>query len=134
MIKVNDITKRFKLSRQQKREMGNAGRSAGSTLDAVAGVSFECQPGRIFSLLGPNGAGKTTTLRMISTTLKPSSGTIEVLGADVSKNPEKVRRNLGFLTGSTKLYHRLTASELVRYYADLHGIHRSAFKQKKAEK
>jgi len=131
MIKVINISKRFKLNRQQKREMG--GGFAGSTLDAVAGVSFTCHPGRVFSLLGPNGAGKTTTLRMIATTLKPTSGTIEVLGSDVLKNPENARRNLGFLTGSTKLYHRLTANELVRYYADLHGISRSAFQLKRDE-
>ena len=131
MIKVNNISKRFKLNRQQKREMGKG--FTGSTLDAVAGVSFTCRPGRVFSLLGPNGAGKTTTLRMIATTLKPTSGTIEVLGSDVLKNPENVRRNLGFLTGPTKLYHRLTASELICYYADLHGIDRATFKQKQDE-
>jgi sodium transport system ATP-binding protein len=70
---------------------------------------------------------------MISTTLKPTSGTIEVRGKDVLQDPEKVRRELGFLTGSTKLYHRLTPNELVRYYADLHGINRNAFRQKKEE-
>lgn len=131
MIKVNNVSKQFKLNREQKREMGKG--FSGSTVDAVSGVSFTCRPGRVFSLLGPNGAGKTTTLRMIATTLRPTSGTIEVLGADVLKNPEKVRRNLGFLTGSTKLYHRLTANELVRYYADLHGIDRAAFERNKDE-
>ncbi|MCK5619489.1 MAG: hypothetical protein KAJ17_08815, partial [Candidatus Krumholzibacteria bacterium] len=55
MIKVENIHKRFKLSRQQKREMGRD--FEGSSVDAVDGVSFECIPGRIFSLLGPNGAG-----------------------------------------------------------------------------
>jgi sodium transport system ATP-binding protein len=131
MIKVENIHKRFKLSRQQKREMGRG--FEGSSVDAVDGVSFECIPGRIFSLLGPNGAGKTTMLRMISTMLHPTSGSIQVDGFDVSKEPEKVRRSLGFLTGSTKLYHRLTANELVKYYADLHGIDRATFERRKDE-
>jgi sodium transport system ATP-binding protein len=131
MIKVENIHKRFKLSRQQKREMGRD--LEGSSVDAVDGVSFECIPGRIFSLLGPNGAGKTTMLRMISTMLHPTSGSIQVDGFDVSKEPEKVRRSLGFLTGSTKLYHRLTANELVKYYADLHGIDRATFERRKDE-
>ena len=131
MIKVENIHKRFKLSRQQKREMGRD--FEGSSVDAVDGVSFECIPGRIFSLLGPNGAGKTTMLRMISTMLHPTSGSIQVDGFDVSKDPEKVRRSLGFLTGSTKLYHRLTANELVKYYADLHGIDRATFERRKDE-
>jgi sodium transport system ATP-binding protein len=65
--------------------------------------------------------------------LHPTSGSIQVDGFDVSKEPEKVRRSLGFLTGSTKLYHRLTANELVKYYADLHGIDRATFERRKDE-
>jgi sodium transport system ATP-binding protein len=131
MIIVENVAKRFKLTRRQKREMGSGHSS--STVDAVSNVSFECKPGRIFSLLGPNGAGKTTTLRMISTMLKPTSGTIQVAGHDTQKNPEQVRRILGFLTGSTKLYDRLTTDELVRYYADLHDMPRSEYKKQRDE-
>ena len=131
MIQVRDVSKTFKLSRQQKREMGSAFR--GNTVDAVAGVSFECHPGRVFGLLGPNGAGKTTTLRMIATTLKPTGGSITVAGQDVVREGESVRARLGFLTGSTQLYDRLTASELVRYYADLHGVPGNVYRQRRAE-
>ena len=131
MIKVIDLRKTFKLSREQKREMGR-GRKR-STVDAVAGVTFTCRPGRIFSLLGPNGAGKTTTLRMIATMLRPTSGSVEVDGFDVVHEPERVRERLGFLTGSTKLYHRLTAGELVKYYADLHGVDRGSFARRRDE-
>jgi sodium transport system ATP-binding protein len=131
MIQVRDVVKTFKLSRQQKREMGH--RFRGSSVDAVAGISFECRPGRVFGLLGPNGAGKTTTLRMIATTLHPTSGTIIVAGHDVAHEPERVRANLGFLTGSTQLYDRLTAAEVVRYYADLHGVPRDIFNARRAE-
>lgn len=134
MIAVNDLWKTFKLSRQQKKELKNSpGGLKGGTVDAVAGVSFECRPGRIFSLLGPNGAGKTTTLRMIATLLRPSAGSIVVGGVDVEKDPQEVRRRLGFLTGTTKLYDRLTPNELVKYYADLHRMDKAVFERRRDE-
>ena len=131
MIDVQAVSKTFKLSRQQKREMGN--RFSGDTVDAVSGVSFQCRPGHVFGLLGPNGAGKTTTLRMIATTLRPTGGSITVAGHDVTQEPEKVRARLGFLTGSTQLYDRLTAQELVKYYADLHGVPGDEYRKRSAE-
>ena len=131
MIVVDNLWKTFKLSRQQRKERADGG--GGGTVDAVAGVSFSCQPGRIFTLLGPNGAGKTTTLRMIATLFKPTKGTIEVAGHDVIKEPQAVRRKLGFLTGTTKLYERLTPNELVKYYADLHDMDKAAFAERREE-
>jgi len=131
MVSVEHITKTFKLSRQQKREMGSS--FTADHIDAVRDVSFTCQPGRIFSLLGPNGAGKTTTLRMIATTLKPSAGHIIVAGHNTVHDAQSVRRALGFLTGSTKLYDRLTPEELVRYHADLHGIAREDYRRRRDE-
>ena len=131
MIAVHNLYKTFRLSRRHKREMGSSFR--GSTVDAVAGISFECRPGRIFSLLGPNGAGKTTSLRMIATMLRPTSGTIVVGGHDVTSEPQAVRRKLGFLTGATKLYDRLTPNELVRYYAELHGLRGSNYRSRRDE-
>ena len=131
MIVVKDLWKTFKLSREQKKEIGNKHRDG--EVNAVAGISFTCQPGRIFTLLGPNGAGKTTALRMIATLLKPTSGSITVAGFDVDKQPEQVRRRLGFLTGTTKLYERLTPNELVKYYADLHHMDKSSFVKRREE-
>jgi sodium transport system ATP-binding protein len=131
MIEVRDVTKTFKLSRQQKREMGRA--FTGNSVDAVASISFVCRPGRIFSLLGPNGAGKTTTLRMIATMLRPTAGTIVVNNHDTARDPQSVRASLGFLTGSTQLYDRLTPRELVRYVADLHRVPRDVFTQRRDE-
>ena len=131
MIEVRNVTKTFKLSRQQKREMDSG--FQGSSVDAVSNVSFVCKPGRVFGLLGPNGAGKTTALRLIATTLKPTTGTILVQGFDTAREPEKVRAALGFLTGSTQLYDRLTPNEIVRYYADLHGVPRDDFERRRAE-
>lgn len=131
MITVHNVSKTFKLSREQKKELSDD--EARKTVDAVSGVSFECRPGRIFTLLGPNGAGKTTTLRLIATLLKPSSGSITVSGHDAVKEPLKVRAQIGFLTGTTKLYERLTPNELVKYYADLHGMEPGHFQKRKEE-
>ena len=120
MVIAKNIVKTFKLSRQQKREMGDG--FQGNTIDAVCDISFTCHPGRVFALLGPNGAGKTTALRMIATMLKPTSGSISVAEYDTVTQSQAVRENLGFLTGNTGLYDRLTPNEMVRYFADLHGM------------
>ncbi|MDT8369141.1 MAG: ABC transporter ATP-binding protein [Longimicrobiales bacterium] len=88
---------------------------------AVDGISFEALPGEVFGLLGANGAGKTTTLRMLSTVLTPSSGSATVMGHDVVKEGERVRRNLGFHSASTALYPRLTARETLEFFARING-------------
>src|SRR5215470_738198 len=84
---------------------------------AVDSISFECQEGQVFGLLGANGAGKTTTLRMLSTILTPSSGTATLMGHDVVRSPEGVRKNLGFYSATTALYPRLTARETIEFFA-----------------
>ena len=127
MIEVKNLVKEFHLSKKQRQELGHTS----PTIRAVNDISFRCQAGRIFSLLGPNGAGKTTTLRMIATILRPSSGSIEVAGHSVVKEPNKVRSKIGFLTGSTGLYQRLTPDEVIRYVADLYGMDDSLFKQRR---
>jgi len=129
MIEIDQLSKSFELSRQQRKEMG--GDFSGKTVYAVRDVSFTAQPGRIFSLLGANGAGKTTTLRVVATMLKPSSGSVRVCGLDSVSDAPAVRRKLGFLTGSTGLYTRLTPVELLRYFADLHGMPRELFEARK---
>lgn len=89
---------------------------------AVDCVSFECRPGEIFGLLGLNGAGKTTTMRLLSTVLKPTSGTATVAGYDVVKQAADVRRTIGFLSNSTALYDRMSAWEHVEYFGKLYGL------------
>jgi sodium transport system ATP-binding protein len=129
MIQVEQLRKAFSLSKQQRRELNTSARE----LVAVDDVSFTCKPGRVFSLLGPNGAGKTTTLRMIATILRPTSGSIRVNGFDVTNEGSKVRSSIGFLTGSTGLYQRLTPDELIKYFADLYQVGSAAFKSRKEE-
>jgi sodium transport system ATP-binding protein len=97
---------------------------------AVDNVSFTAKPGQIYGLLGANGAGKTTTLRMLATILEPTDGTAVVQGYDVVDSPEKVRANVGFLSGGTALYPRLTAQEMVEYFGRLNGLDESTLKSR----
>jgi len=89
---------------------------------AVDDVSFEVQAGEVFGLLGPNGAGKTTTLRMLATLLKPSSGTATLNGFEITRQPEKVREQIGFLSGDMGLYGRLTPLEILNFFGELNGM------------
>ncbi|MDP2872231.1 MAG: ATP-binding cassette domain-containing protein [Bacillota bacterium] len=90
---------------------------------AVAGVSFEIPQGEIFGLLGPNGAGKTTTIKMISTLLKPTSGSVRVAGKDAIRYPIQALRHLGtVLSGERSIYWKLTGRENLEYFAALYGL------------
>jgi sodium transport system ATP-binding protein len=97
---------------------------------ALDDVSFNVQPGEIFGLLGPNGAGKTTCLRILSTVLKPTSGTAFVAGYDVATQPEEVRSRIGFLSNNTGIYDRMTASEMVEHFGRLYGIPEKALQER----
>ena len=130
MIRVQSLRKEFKVTRKMRKELG-AGAPVGNRIVAVDDVTFQCHPGRVFGLLGPNGAGKTTALRLIATMLKPTSGTINVGGADAATDPQGVRDRIGFLTGNTGLYDRLTATEMVRYHADLHRMDPDHFEERR---
>jgi sodium transport system ATP-binding protein len=127
MIEVTNLKKEFILSRQQQKELNTKEKTA----LAVDSISFRCEPGRVFSLLGPNGAGKTTTLRMLSTIFKPTSGSIKIAGIDAIAQPQEARKKIGFLTGSTGLYARLTPNELIQYFADLYGVSKSDLAERK---
>jgi sodium transport system ATP-binding protein len=97
---------------------------------AVKDLSLEIHRGEIFGLLGPNGAGKTTTLRMISTVLKPTSGNLSVAGFDTVEHSDDVRRMLGFLSGNTGLYKKLSAREMVEFFGRLYGMTESELKSR----
>lgn len=89
---------------------------------AVENASFEVSSGEIFGLLGLNGAGKTTTLRMLAGILKPVAGTAYIDNINISEEPEKAKAKIGFMTGSTGLYGRLKAVEMIRYFGSLYGL------------
>ena len=127
MIKVLDLVKDFQLTKQQQKEIN----SANQIHRAVDQVSFVCHPGRVYSLLGPNGAGKTTTLRMLSTIFTPTSGAIEICGVDAIKEPERARSKIGFLTGSTGLYARLTPHEVIDYFGALYNVSKADIQKRK---
>ncbi|MDX1482638.1 MAG: ATP-binding cassette domain-containing protein, partial [Woeseiaceae bacterium] len=104
MIRVDDLHKSF------------------GDVQAVRGVSFEAEDGRITGLLGPNGAGKSTTLRILYTVLTPDAGRATIDGADVVAAPLDARAKIGTLPHGSGLYPHLTARENIRYYAKLCGV------------
>ncbi len=120
VVEVSALCKFFTDARQQE-------------VRAVDGVGLQCYEGEIFGILGPNGAGKTTLLRMIATILSPSSGTARVCGYDVVSEPDEVKKRIGFLSGSTQLYSRLTPLETVRYFGRLYGMARSLIEARSRE-
>ena len=89
---------------------------------AVDNFTLEIPTGIVFGLLGPNGAGKTTVVRMLSTILKPTSGTATVNGYDILGQPGLVRQSIGVLPEDTGLYDRLTAVETLRFYGGVQGL------------
>jgi len=109
MIEVQELIKDFPGSR-------------GRSVRAVGGVSFTCRPGEIFGLLGRNGAGKTTTLRILATILSPTGGSARILGHDVTADGETVRKSVGFQTGDTRLYDRLSGREALHYFGALQAM------------
>ena len=98
---------------------------------ALKNVNLEVKNGEILGLLGENGAGKSTFLRILSTMLKPSSGSAELCGFDVLSQPEKVRQNVGILFGSeTGLYERMTPKENIEFFGRLSGIEENKLKER----
>ncbi|MBI9017881.1 MAG: ATP-binding cassette domain-containing protein [Phycisphaerae bacterium] len=91
-------------------------------VEAVKKVSFSVGKGEIFGLLGPNGAGKTTLLRMIATIITPSEGECFIDGKRSDIDPQGARRDIGFLSGNTRLYGRLSARELLKYFGRLYSM------------
>jgi sodium transport system ATP-binding protein len=89
---------------------------------ALDGLTFAVRAGEIYGLIGPNGAGKSTALRILAGLLRPTEGRAEVAGFDVATAPREARRRLGVVTGTAGLYGRLSARELLTFFARLHGL------------
>ena len=127
MIEVSNLNKEFSLNKKQRQELGIKDKS----VKVLHDVSFICRPGRIYSLLGPNGAGKTTTLRIVATILRATSGTVKVSGIDLNENPSAARAKMGFLTGTTGLYERLTPDEMINYFGNLNNMDKKLIEDRK---
>lgn len=120
MLKVNSLSKHF------------VDKSVNGVL-AVNNLSFEVENGKILGILGMNGAGKSTTLRMLSTIFTPTSGEIFLNGVNMHNNILEIRKSIGFLSGSTGIYKRLTARETLTYFARLNFLSEEKIKSRIAE-
>ena len=107
MIEVRDLRKRY------------------GDFEAVRGVSFTAEPGRIVGILGPNGAGKTTILKALAGCHGPTSGTVSVEGFDAAEDPFEVKRRVGYLPETVSLYADMTAREHLAFLAEVRGVPRA---------
>ena len=103
VIRTNELTKYY-----------------GSTR-GIEGVNLDVQQGEIFGFLGPNGAGKTTTIRLALDLIRPTEGSVEVLGLDARRDSREIHRRTGYMPGELALYDGLTGTEMLRYAANLRG-------------
>ncbi|MCC7195230.1 MAG: ABC transporter ATP-binding protein [Gemmatimonadaceae bacterium] len=103
MIRLSKLTKRY------------------GTFTAVNGIDLDVPSGELFGFLGPNGAGKTTSLRMIAGILQPTSGTVEIGGIDIARDPIAAKSKLGFIPDRPFIYEKLTGIEFLRFVAGLYG-------------
>lgn len=90
--------------------------------NAVSSLDLVIQKGEIFGLLGPDGAGKSTLMRMLSTVMLPTSGSAHVLGLDIKKDEEKIRRRIGYMPQKFSLYGDLTVDENIEFFADIYDV------------
>ncbi len=104
IIEVKNLTKKFK------------------DFTAVDSISFEVNPGEIFAFLGPNGAGKSTTIKMLTTLLSPTSGSIMINGFDPVKDQDNVRKSFGIVFQDPSLDEELTAYENMDFHGVLYGV------------
>jgi ABC-2 type transport system ATP-binding protein len=112
-IEVRDLTRRF------------------GQFVAVDHVTFDVGEGEIFGFLGANGAGKSTTIRMLCGLLRPTSGTARVGGVDVTRDPEGVKRRIGYMSQRFSLYEMLTVEQNIRFFAGLYGLANARFAERR---
>jgi ABC-2 type transport system ATP-binding protein len=112
MIEVDDLACRF------------------GDFEAVKGISFRVAPGEIFAFLGPNGAGKTTTIKMLTTLLRPTRGSIRIDGLDPATHSHEVRRRFGIVFQDQSLDSQLTALENLELHAALYSVPRAVRRER----
>ncbi len=91
-------------------------------ITAVNGVSFNVKKNEIFGIVGPDGAGKTTTIRILCGLLRPDSGNATILGFDLDKQKDKIKKEIGYLSQKFSLYQDLSVDENIEFFADIHGV------------
>lgn len=99
---------------------------------AVDHVSFDVRKGEVFGFLGSNGAGKSTTIRMLCGLLKPTSGTATVGGIEVGRDPEGVKRRIGYMSQRFSLYEQLTVDQNIRFFGGIYGLDGAALERRRA--
>lgn len=97
--------------------------------EAVKGIDFSIDEKEIFALIGPNGAGKSTTLKMISTILQPTSGSIKIEGVDIAENPDSARTKISYLPEEVGAYQRLTGLQYLKLMAGLYTDNKNSQKK-----
>ena len=115
IIKVENLTKKF------------------GDFIAVNAISFEVKKGEIFGFLGANGAGKTTAMKMLIGISKPTSGNAAVAGFDVYKDPDSIKKNIGYMSQKFALYDDLTVKENITFFGGIYGLSRYEIKEKTAK-
>jgi len=108
-------------------------RKAFGPLVAVAGLDLAIRRGEVFGLLGPNGSGKTTIIRMLCGLMAPSAGSATVVGFDVAREAEQLRRRIGYMSQRFGLYDDLSVGENLRFYASIYGLHGAERRDRVAE-
>lgn len=112
-IEVNNLTKKF------------------GSFTAVDNVNFTVKQGEIFGFLGANGAGKSTTIRMLIGVLEPTTGDALVDGYSIMKEPEMVKRHIGYMSQKFSLYNDLTVAENIRFFAGVYGLDGKKYQERK---
>lgn len=110
----------------------NLTKSYGSK-EAVRGVDLEVERGTLYGFLGPNGAGKTTCIRMLTGLIRPSGGTVEVAGMNVTQHPLEVKRRIGLVPDEPQLFDKLTAREFLSFVGDVYRMPREEARRRADE-
>jgi sodium transport system ATP-binding protein len=119
MIIANDLCKQF-----ERTIIGEKKKNKKESFYAVNHISFQVEPGEILGILGPNGAGKTTLLRMLGSLMQPTCGYVAIEDREGNRitDPVLLKKSIGYLSGNTKLYHRLSTREMLYMLADIYEI------------